>query len=395
MKTMKLPGTNTVKGTELAKETEPTDTSSRRRSGLFGRISSLKRGSFKINSLGVGMTAVLMALAFGVLIHAQVRNGRAASGQGATLQAKDYKLTGPYTHNNLTVFLIHGKDQIKGKFLTLQEALIQKKIVIFETGSVNELAIQNRSAEEVYVQSGEIVKGGKQDRMLGVDLIVPPHSGKIPIAAFCVESGRWTRRSGEEVTVFNSSADSAATREIKLAAKVANSQGDVWKNVAAAQDKLSENVGTRVNSDVSESSLQLAVENSRVRETADGYIKALARIVDDQNDVIGYAFAINGKVNSADVYASGALFKKLWPKLLKASAIEAIAGLRERQTSAPVSADNVRGFLAEPEDAKPSEKEVTARVNIIKRETDDNVVFETRDKAGKDEWVHRNYIKKN
>jgi hypothetical protein len=141
--------------------------------------------------------------------------------------------------------------------------------------------------------------------------------------------------------------------------------------------------------------LQLAVENSRVRDTADGYIKALTKIVDDKDDVIGYAFAINGQVNSADVYASSALFKKLWPKLLKASAIEAIAGLRQHQKSDPVSADKVRGFLAEPEAAKPSETEVTPRINIVKRETHENVLFETRDKVGKDEWVHRNYIKKN
>jgi hypothetical protein len=364
--------------------------------GCPGRKASLKSA----NSVGLRIVMVLMTLAFGALINAQVRNGSeggaAASGKGEALQAKDYKITGPYKHNNLTVFLIHGQDQIKGKkFLTLQEALVQKKIVVYETKAVNELSIENRSNEDVYVQAGEIVKGGNQDRMLSVDIIVPPHSGRIPIAAFCVESGRWTKRRGEEATVFSSSADSAATREIKLAAKVSNSQGEVWKNVAAAQDKLSRNVGARVNSTVSESSLQLAVENSRVRETADGYINALAKIVDNSHDVIGYAFAINGEVNSADVYASSALFKKLWPKLLKASAIEAIAELRKDQQFAPVSKDNVRGFLLEPEDAKPSAKEVTPRISVVKRETNDNVVFETRDKAEKDEWVHRNYIKKN
>jgi hypothetical protein len=195
--------------------------------------------------------------------------------------------------------------------------------------------------------------------------------------------------------VFTSSSDSAATREIKLAAKVDGSQGEVWKNVAAAQDKLSQNVGGRVNSTVSESSLQLAVENTRVRESADGYIAALTKIVDGQPDVIGFAFAINGQVNSADVYASSALFRKLWPKLLKASAIEAIAELDKDQKAKPVVKDDVRAFMAEPESAKASEKEVTPRIKMVKRETDENVYFETRDSAGKDEWVHRNYIKKN
>src|SRR5439155_19494651 len=105
-----------------------------------------------------------------------------------------------------------------------------------ETRSVNELTIENVSREEVYVQSGDIVKGGQQDRMLVVDLILPPRSGKIPIAAYCVENGRWHKRGAEEVTVFNSSSNVVASRDIKLAAKAKGSQGDVWREVAVAKD---------------------------------------------------------------------------------------------------------------------------------------------------------------
>ena len=75
----------------------------------------------------------------------------------------DYRLEGPFTQGNLTVFLIHGKDRIKGQtFITLQEALVQKKVIVRETREVNELSIQNISREEVYVQAGDIVKGGQQ-----------------------------------------------------------------------------------------------------------------------------------------------------------------------------------------------------------------------------------------
>ena len=78
----------------------------------------------------------------------------------------------------LSVFLVHGKDRIKGQtFLTLEEALIQKKVIVRETREVSRLTIQNVSTEEVYVQSGDIVKGGAQDRMLVVDLILPPTFG--------------------------------------------------------------------------------------------------------------------------------------------------------------------------------------------------------------------------
>ena len=92
------------------------------------------------------------------------------------------------------------KDEIKGAtFITLQEALVQKKVIVRETREVNELSIENISGEEVYVQSGDIVKGGQQDRMMAVDLILPPRSGKIPISAFCVENGRWSQRGSEAV----------------------------------------------------------------------------------------------------------------------------------------------------------------------------------------------------
>jgi len=315
---------------------------------------------------------------------------------GLKPQAKDdYRLEGPFTQGNLSVFLIHGKDRIKGEsFLTLQEALVQKKVIVRETREVNELSIENISSEEVYVQSGDIVKGGQQDRMMAVDLILPPRSGKIPISAFCVENGRWSQRGSEQVTVFGSSANIVAGRDVKLAAKSAGSQGEVWRQVAAAQDKLSANTGTRVNGDASPTSYQLALENKEVQSNSDNYYKALAGIVEGKPDVIGYVFAINGKINSADVYASNALFRKLWPKLLKASAIEAVAELHRGEKFAAPKPAAVQGFLDDAEKGADKPKDVSPRVQMVTRESDENVFFETRDRAKSDTWVHRNYIKK-
>jgi hypothetical protein len=292
--------------------------------------------------------------------------------------------------------LIHGKDKIKGQtFITLQEALIQKKVIVRETRSVNELSIENVSDEEVYVQSGDIVKGGQQDRMLVVDLILPARSGKIPIAAFCVENGRWSQRGNEQVTVFGSSANVVAGRDVKLAAKSAGSQSEVWRQVAVAQDKLSANTGTRVNGAASPTSFQLALENKEVQQSADSYVKALSGIVDNKPDVIGYVFAINGKINSADVYASSQLFKKLWPKLLKASAIEAVAELHRGEKFEAPRADAVQGFLEDSPKGTEKQKDVSSRVQMVTRESDEKAFFETRDRAKADVWVHRNYIKKN
>jgi len=257
------------------------------------------------------------------------------------------------------------------------------------------LQIENLGSDEVFVQSGDIVKGGQQDRMMAVDLILPPRSGKVKIAAFCVENGRWSKRGSEEATVFNSSANVIAGRDLKLAAKNAESQGEVWRQVAVAQDKLSATTGTRVNGAASPTSFQLALENKKVQASADSYVKALGTIVNGKPDVIGYVFAINGKINSADVYASSSLFMKLWPKLLQASAIEAVAELRSGEKFAAPPADAVQGFLDDsPKGTDEKQKDVSSRVQMVTRESNENVFFETRDRAKSDAWVHRNYIKK-
>ena len=345
----------------------------------------------KTNLFGVLLTGLmLIAAPLGVVASWGYHGGQKPQGQD------EYRLEGPFTQDNLTVFLIHGKDKMKGAtFLTLQEALVQKKVIVRETRSVNELSIENISSEEVYVQSGDIVKGGQQDRMMAVDLILPPRSGKIGISAFCVENGRWSKRGTEEVTNFGSSANVIAGRDLKLAAKSAESQGEVWRQVAVAQDKLSANTGTRVNGAASPTSFQLALENKEVQKTSDSYFKALAGIINGKSDVIGYVFAINGKINSADIYASNALFKKLWPKLLTSSAIEAVAELRRGEKFEAPRPAEVRSFLDDSSKGTEKQKDVSSRVQMVTRDSDGSVLFDTRDRAKSDVVVHRNVIKKN
>lgn len=348
----------------------------------------------KFRTLSVGIAILLMVVGISLAMFADAKTLPTPKGQ--TKQTEDYKITGPYSHENLTIFLIHGKDTLTGKkFLTLQEAMQKKVVIVHETKDVNELAIENVSRdEEVYVQSGDIVKGGQQDRVLAVDLIVPPKSGRIPIAAFCVEQGRWRQRGQEAAGKFESSNESLATRDLKLAANKTKSQSEVWAKVSEAQEKLSNNVGATVNESVSVSSLQLSLENKKVLEVTDSYIKKLSGIINGKSDVIGFAFAINGKLNSSDVYGSNALFQKLWPKLLKASAVEALADLQKGAKFETVRADSVQEFFSAAEDGKPSESAVTNRVKMVTRETDDQIVFETRDQKQGEAVVHRSYVKK-
>jgi len=378
-------------------------------------------------------------------------------------------MSGPYTHKNLTIYLLHGAGQSQGRSpLTLQEAMKRKLVVVRETGDVNRLTIQNRSNQDVFVQAGDIVKGGQQDRVLALDLIVPPKSGRIPIDAFCVEQGRWSRRGNEAVAAFSASDNALASKDLKIAAKAKRSQGDVWANVGKAQEKLAANLsvegqarmgygrgsgtgigpgrgislggGTTTDSGsiagrapqaslsapinqanrietvdgvaasgqkfndlaglasvtdrASPSSLQLTLENKLVKDTANDYVKNLSSIINGKRDVIGFVFAINGQLNSADVYSSNALFAKLWPKMLEASAVEAIAELKADEKFQPVETGVVKTFLRESQNGKAETKRVTARTAVVKCETEKNLYFETRDRRRSDGWAHRNYLKK-
>jgi len=139
------------------------------------------------------------------------------------------QISGPYTHDNLAVFLIRANKDISGPnhpqvsvkngartsiahYLTLQQAMEQKKVVVYETQQVNELAVENLSGEPVFIQDGDIVKGGAQDRMMSNDFILPPKSGRRPVAAFCVERGRWSKRGTESAARFESSTMQAPLR---------------------------------------------------------------------------------------------------------------------------------------------------------------------------------------
>ena len=329
------------------------------------------------------------------------RSGAPAPTDTPAIPAGGYTLTGPHTHDNLTIYLIHGPDRLKDRhYVTFQEAIEKKFVIVHETGDVNELQIENVSPDQdVFVQSGDIVKGGRQDRTIASDFICPAKSGKMPINAFCVEHGRWSGRGGEAAAYFGSSKNSLAGKDLKLAAQLSSDQREVWEKVAQNQSKLGSNAGRNVADVRSSTSFELTLENDAVKATADAYKKDLAKIIDHQDDAIGYAMAINGKVNSADVYASHELFVKLWPKLLDSAAVEAFAELQKDKKFEPVKVEQVKETIEGADKGKASEKDVTPRVRLVTKESQGTVVFECRDRqsapgAAAGQWLHRNYLAK-
>ncbi|HJQ60718.1 MAG TPA: DUF6569 family protein [Vineibacter sp.] len=358
-----------------------------------------------------GTTLALAAVAVAALAPASLAADQAAN---------DYRFSAPYSHGNLTIFMIHGKPAISGKSpLTLQEAMQRGLVRVIETGSVNQLEVENLGNEAVFIQSGDIVKGGKQDRVLSVDLILPPRSGKVAIASFCVEQNRWTQRGKEDVSTFGSAGALLPSRDMKIAARaplmapaeptpgtpsggrhpqqvaggsVGNSQAKVWRGVSDMQEKLQRSVGAPVAAPQSASSLQLSMESEKLKQATEAYVATLKAAIDKEPGAIGFVFAINGQINSADVYGSPDLFRKMWPKLLQATAIEATA---ERKDGAPAQApstESLRDFFANAEAGKRADRKLTDATTIETRDADKAQLLEARQKGGG--FVHRSYVSK-
>lgn len=305
-----------------------------------------------------------------------------------------FRISGPFTHANLTVFLVHGEAALfDDPYVTLEEALDRKQVVVGETGTVRVLQIENLGADsDVFVQAGDIVRGGLQDRTFSHDFVVPAKSGAVSVPSFCVEAGRWRRRRAESTREFSSSKYHLMSKKQRLAAKLGLSQGELWNLVAERQAKLSKSLDDDVRDEASFSSLELTLDHAKVREGREAYRQALGSLPDGQNDVVGFAFAVNGHLNSAELYGSNALFRKMWKKLFESAANEALSERDEPQATQPATEADVRALLDACASGPTAVRRVTDRVTTFTRRDAKNVLFETKDDKLPTPWVHRNYI---
>lgn len=158
-----------------------------------------------------------------------------------------------------------------------------KEVTVKETGSVSKLSIDNNSSHYVFIHSGDIVKGGKQDRTISYDVIIPPKTKNITLESFCVEKGRWKQRSNENVNAFSSNTKMLSSKELKLAAKHEKNQSKVWSKVSEQKKFLNKNLSEKNGHEVniaaneSNSSLQLALENKELEKIKDSIYNILKR----------------------------------------------------------------------------------------------------------------------
>jgi hypothetical protein len=174
-------------------------------------------------------------------------------------------------------------------------------------------------------------------------------------------------------------------------ADAAARQAEIWAKARETQEQLSRSVGAPVAAAASPSSLQLSLENAKLREAQGAYFDPLRSAGESADDIIGCVFAINGKITGGDVYASSTLFRKMWRKLLTANVTEAISEKKEA-VAFPPSLDDVQVFLTSADTAPQSEWALNTDVRLATRNGNSYVSTEIRRADGS--WVHRNYLAK-
>ncbi len=346
----------------------------------------------RVAFVGVGgQKGVVMPFAQVEVPQEQVATREDLRGQrGPMVPVRDYTFTGPVTHGNMALFLIHGPDMMREqRMLPLHAALAQNLAVVHGGG----IAIDNRAEMPLFIQAGDIIKGGTQDRVIPYDQIIPIGTMRRHLDVFCVEAGRCGPRGQETSTAFETATEQLPGRRLHLAARYRKSQQDVWNGVQELQHSLGRSLGGPVQAPLSPTSLQLTLETGLVQRALQDSLDDFIRLPERGKNAIGVAVVLNGQIQGADVYASSDLFQDLWPKLLRAHAVAALAE-RQEVRGAPVSADAVRQFLLDAENGAICRRESSSSTLVLRQESAEHVIFDTCDPARGNLVVHRSFLAK-
>jgi hypothetical protein len=308
--------------------------------------------------------------------------------------ASGYKVLEPIRHGSLTVFpVVASRSYATAEFLTLDEGLRSGDVVVTEYGNVrglmrrrptaavqvqsaevNRLVLINNSKRPLLLLAGEIVTGGKQDRVIGKDRIVPPESDPVDLGVFCVEPGRWVATSdhfGTSGTTYGAVAASSAggvgggtlmaQPSVRAKAMGDKDQNQVWAEVRKQQASMSAELAASApaasGTVAGTTSYARVMENKDVKEKVDEVARpieqnyqSLIRQLRDRN-AVGVVVAVNGRIIWADVFASTELLERYWPKLVRSYASEAVVS---RAKGGEVGTRQAEAFLGDMEGRRES-----------------------------------------
>ncbi len=241
------------------------------------------------------------------------------------------KIGTPSRFGNLTLFPLTDGGRHKADYLTLDEALAGKSAHITEvseSGSVPELSFVNEGDKAVFLLDGEELIGAKQNRVLNLSILVA--AGKtliIPVS--CVERGRWHHRSREFSSAQRAQyAEARAKRmaqvsdSIKFHGRPFSDQGAVWDDIDEKLRSFSMASPTSAMSDIFEQQSRKLDEYVGSFKTSEGQT--------------GVMFAINGKIMGFDLFDCAETLQKLFPKLMRSYALDALDSATSKDAKAKI-----------------------------------------------------------
>jgi hypothetical protein len=238
-----------------------------------------------------------------------------------SILAKD-KAEQSFKYKNLILYPIMGGNQFvhesyNSNYTSLEDALKQKKVRITEKessgGEVNQLFIENVSSDTVYILAGEVVKGGKQDRVISDDRVLIPKSGKLNIDVFCVEHNRWNYKSDRKFSQYHS----LSTNSVRKSAVKEKNQIEVWQKVA--------DVTSKQNAQTSTGTYTALTNSAAFTNDLNAYITYFTSSFKGLNNCVGFIGVSEDKIIGCDIFASTEMFKKQLKNLLQSYSTEAIA----------------------------------------------------------------------
>ena len=288
------------------------------------------------------------------IVHATASNLRVPVRQ-------EWRLGTPVNYENLTIFpVLSDQSGSRADLITLDEGLRLGKVTITELGAdgssrtidrrqlsgsaeVNRLALTNKSGKALVLIAGEMILGGRQDRIVGHDCIIEASDTPVPLDVFCVEHGRWSGgfafgpngSAQKEEAIKLATIAPLARPNIREKAQAQKSQDQVWNSVAETVTVNGANTAT--------GTLKSVYEDKTVNRRLEAYERALKDSLSAES-VVGVVAAIGNKVISADVFANHSLFQAYWPKMLKSYALEAVS--RKSTGKAQVMKAEAEAFLA-------------------------------------------------
>ncbi|MFN4179374.1 MAG: ARPP-1 family domain-containing protein [Armatimonadota bacterium] len=225
----------------------------------------------------------------------------------------------PIVHQNLVIFPVRIlKPAHKTDFITLKEAQQKNLVSIRElpSATVSEVLVENKSDKPLLLIGGEVILGGKQDRIVEHDFIVPPKKiAKVKV--YCVEPGRWVpQEQGEKFAP----AMSVVAPEVRKSAQVEKSQQLVWHFNERVQAQIP--AATPMSPS---KSYRRVLTDAQVQKEVQAYIRAIQSQLLRDPKVCGIIVAVNGKIEWLDVFSDPSLFRKVSPSLLHSAAVQALA----------------------------------------------------------------------